>query len=246
MHIARDFPAADLYPIFFDTRICAYIGSRSRRKTREDRSTAGAGAGRQRDNCPNGSRSSSSTTGVRLMFKEEFHRPTILIRPTSSTAERPLLFGGTDLLPRGRASPERPNGGLKKCCPPTGDRWFESIALQRRVFANLTRKNRAAATLRIAKAASGRTCREDPIPGPRNGARGLTPCGPAAYARNTRRSISRAASSGSPRRQLRAGRGGDYDLRSCGRRACSRRTHWAFSTHRHEPDRSTPETPPAV
>ena len=121
MHNARDFPAADLYPIFFDTRICACIGSRSRRKTREDRSTAGAGAGRQRDNCPNGSRSSSSTTGVRLMFKEEFHRPTISIRPTSSTAERPLLFGGTDLLPRGRASPERPNGGLEKCCPPTAD-----------------------------------------------------------------------------------------------------------------------------
>jgi hypothetical protein len=66
----RDFPAADLYPIFFDTRICACIGSRSRRKTREDRSTAGAGAGRQRDNCPNGSRSSSSTMGVRLMFEK--------------------------------------------------------------------------------------------------------------------------------------------------------------------------------
>jgi hypothetical protein len=42
------------------------------------------------------------------------------IRPTSSTAERPLLFGGTDLLPRGRASPERPNGGLEKMLSPDG------------------------------------------------------------------------------------------------------------------------------
>jgi hypothetical protein len=35
------------------------------------------------------------------MFKEEFDRPTISIRPTSSTAERPILFGGISSLAEG-------------------------------------------------------------------------------------------------------------------------------------------------
>jgi hypothetical protein len=38
----------------------------------------------------NGSRSSSSTTGARLMFKEEFHRPTISIRPTHRGTASPF------------------------------------------------------------------------------------------------------------------------------------------------------------
>jgi hypothetical protein len=44
--------------------------------------------------------------------------------------ERPLLFGGTDLLSRGRAGPNARTGVSKNEMSPTGDRWFESISLQ--------------------------------------------------------------------------------------------------------------------
>ena len=52
-------------------------------------------------------------------------------KPMWRATERPFLFGGTDLLSRGRAGPERSNGGSRKMLSPTGDRWFESISLQR-------------------------------------------------------------------------------------------------------------------
>jgi hypothetical protein len=62
----------------------------------------------------------------------------VLIEMTSNNTlgvaitQNPIV-SGTDLLSRGRAGPERSNGGSRKMLSPTGDRWFESISLQRRV-----------------------------------------------------------------------------------------------------------------